>query len=236
MPLITRRNGDNQLSEAFRHRQPAPATPLSTPPAVGLPGHDRCSWLLAPIEETLTRRRSARVFAASPVPRSHILGAIAAARDAEEAVWPPGKHGGIGLDVLIAAFNIDGLARGLYSTNEANPEPLSPDSACLDILRKQYADAPALLLMCADLNHAFREAGPAGYPAALIRAGTAGYAAWLWSVSIGLAGCIYGSASHHASGAGRQRQANLRHLFTVAIGAPADAASPRAEVGSEPLP
>jgi hypothetical protein len=235
MPVITKQNVAKQLSEAFRHREPTLARPHSALVA-DFRVHERCTWPGRPIEDVLTQRRSVRAFASSAITRSDVLGAIGAARDAEEAVWPPGRHGDIGLRMLIAAFNVDGLAKGLYGTREVSTEPLSLDSAHVDILRKQYADAPVLILICADVNRACRDAGQAGYPAALIRAGTAGYAAWLWSISAGLAGSVYGGASQHASAAGRQGDANLRHLFTVAIGMPAGAVSPRAEDAPGSLP
>jgi hypothetical protein len=231
MPVIAGRNVDRQLSEVLRQREPALARPLRGP-AAGLRAHEGRAWLSGPVEEVLTQRSSVRAFASSALARSDVLGAAGAARDAEETVWPPGQHGAMGLDVLVAACNVDGLAKGVYSTRDAGPEPLSLGSAYPDILREQYADAPALLLICADVNLACQDAGPAGYPAALVRAGTAGYAAWLWSISAGLAGSVYGGASQQVSGAGRQRDAVLRHLFTVAIGAPAGAVGPGA--GDDP--
>lgn len=236
MPVIDMQNTSKQLSEAFQHRNRIPANLLRAAVSADFRVHDRCTWLPGPIEHSLTRRRSVRVFAASALSRAHVLGAVAAAHEAEEAVWPPGQHGGVGLDVLIAAFNIEGMAKGLYAIYEANAELLSEDSACLGILRERYADAPVLMLVCADLNQTCRDAGPAGYQAALIRAGTLGYAAWLWSISMGLTGCVYGAASHHASGVGRTRNANLRHLFTVAIGMPAGSVSPRTKGGAGSLP
>jgi nitroreductase len=206
--------------EAFRDRQPAFAAPPPGPMAAGsrAPGRRVTDGLT---DDVLARRGSVREFATSMVPRGQILAAVAAAHDADAAVWPSGRHGAIDLEILIAASGIDGLARGLYAARETGTELLSPDPAELDTLRKQYTDAPALLLICANLNHACRAAGPAGYPAALVRAGAAGYAAWLWAISVGLAGCVYGGASHEASGAARQRDVNLRHLFTVALGMPA---------------
>lgn len=235
MPVIAGQNVAKQLSEAFRHREPELALPVSAPLA-DFRVHEGCTWLGGPIEDVLTQRRSIRAFAPSAIGRSEVLGAIGAARDAEEAVWPPGRHGAMGLAVLIAAFNVDGLAKGLYGTREASCEPLSLDAAHLDTLREQYVDAPVLLLICADLNQACRDARQAGYPAALIRAGTAGYAAWLWSISAGLAGSVYGGASQHASAAWRPQDANLRHLFTVAIGVPVGAVSPHPGNGPGALP
>jgi nitroreductase len=221
MPVIAGQNTTRLLSEALRHRQSPVAGPLSTP-ETGPRGHEHCAWLPEPTEGILARRRAVREFASSAITRSDVLGAIGAARTAEKAVWPPGKHGVLGLDLLIAAFNVDELGRGLYSTRDDSTEPLGPDSGYLEVIREQYDAAPALLLICADVNQACRDAGPSGYAATLVRAGTVGYAAWLWSISAGLAGCVYGGASQCASGAARQLDANLRHLFTVAIGVPAD--------------
>jgi hypothetical protein len=225
MPVIIEQNVAKQLSEAFRHREPTQVRPLSAR-AADVRVHEHCAWPSGPVEEVLTQRSSVRAFASTAIARSDVLDAVGAARDAEQAVWPPGKHGAAGLDVLVAAFNVDGLAEGLYSTCDASKEPLSLGSAYMDIFREQYADAPVLLLICADMNQACGDAGQAGYPAALVRAGTAGYAAWLWSISAGLAGSVYGGVSRHASGAGRQRDANLWHLFTVAIGMPDSGSAP----------
>lgn len=228
MPIITGQNLSRQLSEALRQRASMPAGPLD-PPVPDLGEHERCRWLEKPVGDVLTERRSVRAFASLAITRADVLGAIGAAWDADEAVWPHGRHGDIGLVMLIAAFDVAGLAKGLYRADGASAELARLDSAYLDLLGKQYADAPALLLICADLNKACRDAGHAGYPAALTRAGTAGYAAWLWSISAGLAGSVYGGASQHASAAGRQWNPSLRHLFTVAIGHPASAVGLRAE-------
>jgi hypothetical protein len=232
MPLITESDVSRQLPGAFQDRKPASA---SGPVAAGFLAHERCGWLPWSIEESLKRRQSVRAFAPSAVPRSQVLGAIAAARAAADAVWPPGRHGGVGLEMLAAAISVDGLAPGLYAAREAGAKLLTPDSALLDLLRAQYADAPVLILICGDLNQACRSAGQAGYPAALTLAGTAGYAAWLWAISAGLAGCLYGGASQHARGAWRELDPNLRHLFTVSIGIPAEA-SPHVEHESETQP
>ncbi len=209
-----------QLWEAFGDRRPTWTAGPATPAATGVPGNDSRPWLTEPIEDCLRRRRSTRQFEAAAVPWSQVLGAITAAHCAGAAVWLPDRHGGIGLDFLLAAFDVAELNPGIYATDGAGTELLSSDRVLLDVLREQYLAAPALLLVCADLNQACRDAGPAGYPAALIRAGTAGYAAWLWSISAGLVGCLLGGASHYASSVARLKNQNLRHLFTVAIGLP----------------
>jgi len=181
------------------------------------------SWLPGPIEDALARRRSVRVFAPDAVSSSLVKAIVTAAYDAEAATWPPRWHGAATLAILVAAYRVDGMARGLYAPSiEPGRQPLGADDAWLQALPAMYADAPALLLICADLNGACREAGAAGYPATLVRAGTLGYAAWLWALSSGLAGSVYAGPSPGVTGAARQLDANLRHLFTVAVGVPAD--------------
>jgi nitroreductase len=212
--MITVGGTSRRLGTALRDRRPVCA-------------EDGPRWLPGSVEETLLRRRSVREFSADPLPVSRVRAAIAAARDAEAAAWPARSHGAVTFEILVAAFRVDGLPRGLFAIRDSCPAELAgPQSIWLDSLRGQYADAPALLLICADLNHACRVAGPAGYSSTLVRAGTIGYAAWLWAISAGLAGSVYGVASHEVTGAARRLDANYRHLFTVAFGAPAPPGRP----------
>jgi nitroreductase len=220
-----RRLDEDPAGSAERPRQWAPArddTPALRPPGLSsLPG---------PIEDVLIRRRSVRSFAPDPVPASFVRDAVTAARDAEAATWPAGPHGLVTFTVLVAAYRVSGTARGLYAPGaEAGARPLRSAGACLDALPALYTDAPVLLLICADLNEACRTAGASGYPSALVRAGTMGYAAWLWALSAGLAGSVYAPASHQVTAVARQLDVNLRHLFTVALGAPARPAGSRGD-------
>ncbi len=208
MPMITVAGPSEWLGEALAERR--------------MPGHDSAGWLPGPVEGMLLRRSSVREFSADPLPAAHVRAAAAAGQDAEAATWPAGQHGPAAFAILIAAFHLDGLDRGLYPAHGSQPLA-DPGSGWLDALRQQYADAPALLLICGDLNRACRSAGPAGYPSMLVRAGTIGYGAWLWALSAGLSASVYGSASHQVTGAARRLDVNLRHLFTVAVGMPAAA-------------
>jgi nitroreductase len=183
---------------------------------------DGRAWLPGSVDEILLRRRSVREFASGPLPVSQLQAAATAARNAEAATWPARSHGTSAFEILVAAFRVDGLPKGMFVIRDAGQTRLAgPGAARLDSLRGQYADAPALLLICADLNQACRAAGAAGYPSTLVRAGTMGYAAWLWAISAGLAGSVYGAPSHRVTEVARQLDTNLRHLFTVAIGTPA---------------
>jgi hypothetical protein len=135
MPMITVGGTTQRLGAALRDRG-------------HLPGDDGLGWLPGSIEETLLCRRSVREFSADPLPVSRVHAAMAAARDAEAAAWPPRLHGAPTFEVLIAAFRVDGLPRGLFAIRDSCPVELAgPGSTWLDSLRGQYADAPALLLI-----------------------------------------------------------------------------------------
>ena len=178
----------------------APAVPVvpgdgAAPAVPAAPGG--CEWLPGPAGQAMARRQAVRDFADSPVPAAQVLAIIAAARGADASLWPPRSHSAGTFEILVAAFGVGGMPRGLYpagagfGTRMAQVEP-----GWLDSLRDQYADAPVLLLICADLNGACRAAGPAGYPSMLVRAGTLGYAAWLAGIAGGLAGWY--TAAHPA--------------------------------------
>ena len=221
MPVISRPATNEQMWQALQMRRPAgPSAGGGTGDAWPRPCPDRLAWLPGPIQDTLARRHSVRGFAAEPVPAATVRAATAAAHAAEAAIWPPGQHGRSGFRFLAAAFSVSGLATGLYACARPDGELHRVDFAGLDMLREQYAPAPVLLLVCGNLNQACRTAGASGYASMLVRAGTAGYGAWLWAIANGLAGTVFGGASHQVSGAARQVDADLCHLFTVAIGRP----------------
>jgi hypothetical protein len=218
MPIIPVTEANKRLNDMLRDRRAAYL-------------HDTTAWLPGCLDDILIRRHSVREFSVDPLPQSCVNAAVLAAFDAEAATWPARMHGTLAFEILVAAFRVDGTAAGLYAFRDFRSERdavLAGSTATwFDALRSQYADAPVLLLVCGNLNQACQDTGPAGYPSMLVRSGTIGYAAWLWAVSAGLAGSVYGGASHRVTGAARQLDPNLRHLFTVALGKPALPDAPR---------
>jgi hypothetical protein len=172
----------------------------------------------------MCHRDSVREFSAAPLTIATIRQVVSAARAGEAAAWPVRSHGAAQFEVLVAALNVKGLAGGLY-TSTLSQELAGREAIWLTTLREQYADAPTLLLICGNLSRACDAAGASGYASMLVRAGTLGYAAWLWALSAGLRCSVYGSASHRVTSAARLLDPHLRHLFTVAIGYPATARS-----------
>jgi hypothetical protein len=216
MPLLTEGEPARRVAELLMQRG---AAATASAESVGNPADGVC-WLGGPLREALTRRRSVRDFAADPLPCGHLRAIIADARAATAATWPGTRHGDTALTVMVAADRVTGLAEGVHAAGPGQWLPLAkPGRALLGSLAVEYADAPALLLVCGDLAQISRVGG--GYGDLLVRAGTLGYAAWLRAISLGLGGSIYGGTSPQVTAVARQAGAGLQHVFTVAIGHPA---------------
>jgi len=207
---------------------PARAARASVPPsaAAGPPPapHDVAHFMS--LEEALHRRRSVRTFTAEPVSAAELDLIVRSGLAAERTGWPPGRHPAMGVTIAVAAYAVSGIEPGLYL-----PEPTSGafsarprDEGLLAGLSAQYTIAPVLLLVCGNLTQACAAFGQRGYPQLLVRAGAAGYGAWLAAVAAGLSGCAYGRTNHRVTVAVRQHGVpqrgggSLRHLFTVAVG------------------
>jgi SagB-type dehydrogenase family enzyme len=178
---------------------------------------------LMPLEEALRRRRSVRTFGTEEVSRSDVDFIIRSGLAAERTQQAPGTHPDLDVTIATAAFNVGGLEPGLYLAAAAAGTVCGrgPGADWLAGLQAQYADAPALLLVCGNLARACAAVGPRGYPQLLVRAGAAGYGAWLAAVCVGLAGRAFGGSNHRVTAAmSRHGSEPLRHLFTVAIGHP----------------
>ncbi|WP_369192350.1 hypothetical protein [Streptomyces sp. R08] len=141
---------------------------------------------------------------------------------AERRQWPYEIHGDMGITIAVAAYRVDGLVPGLHlyeNVGDGDPQLTVDDADWLGLLRAKYADAPALLLVCGDLDAACAVHGAAGYPHVLTRCGHAGYAALLSAVSFGLAAAPFGfTVPWPRTVRGLCGEANRNHLFTVALG------------------
>jgi hypothetical protein len=200
----------------------ADASPSASPSAEAPPE----AVHLMSLEEALRRRRSVRTFTAEPVSGPELDLIIGSGLAAERTGWPSGSHPAMGVTIAVAAYAVGGLEPGLYlpepGTGRLSALPL--DEGSLTGWPAQYAVAPVLLFVCGSLTQACAAFGQRGYPRLLVRAGAAGYGAWLAAVGAGLSGCAYGGSNHRVAAAVRRPSAarrgcgSLRHLFTVAVG------------------
>ena len=209
------------LTPARAARASMPPSPPADPPPAP---HDVAPFMS--LEAVLHRRRSVRTLSAEPVSAAELDLIVRSGLAAERTGWPPGRHPAMGVTIAVAACAVSGMEPGLYL-----PEPtsgafaaLSQDEGLLAGLAAQYTVAPVLLFVCGNLTRACAAFGQRGYPQLLVRAGAAGYGAWLAAVAAGLSGCAYGRTNHRVSVAVRRHGVpqhgggSLRHLFTVAVG------------------
>jgi hypothetical protein len=178
---------------------------------------------LPSLARALPERRSVRQFASGPVPSRLLEFACQTGLQVERAGWPAVVHGECGIGIGVAAWDVTGLPRGIYRYLPAERRfvPVTGPEI-LGGLRSAYAPAPALLLVYGSLDKAREHNTANGYQRLLVRAGALGYAAQLAALSTGLWGCPFGSASSSVTRSLHTGQQRLHHLFTVAVGWPAD--------------
>jgi hypothetical protein len=225
MPLIAESAALRELSAATRRDasmptgRPAPAAAASPPPVC--PG----------LDQVLADRRSVRQFANRPIPAALLADAYRNAMSVERAYWSPEGHGDARLGLAVGAGHVDGLVKGIHTFSAATGEFNDlAGPALVDKLRLEYADSPALVLVYADRDRDLPV--PSSYQNTLVRAGALGYAVLLNAMAAGLCGCLFGRAMSEVSIAVRVGEARpALHLFTLAIGWPAEAGSAQQETG-----
>jgi hypothetical protein len=209
------------MAETFRARARARASADAAVPVDRTDPADDAHWLPGQLDAILDARKTVRSFASTPIERSVLDGSVNAARTALARACPAGRPDHQAFQLLVAAFRVQGMAPGLYSLGPLLTEQLlTDDPDWLASAHANYADAPVLVFICADLNAACRRSGPTGYGAELVRAGAFGYAIWLHAISAGVGGHVYGAAWQRVTTAARLVSADLRHVFTVALGLP----------------
>ncbi|WP_169514474.1 nitroreductase family protein [Actinokineospora enzanensis] len=172
------------------------------------------------LAEVLRARRSVRTFAPTELSEDDVHFVLDAAYAADRRMWPATAHGDPGLTLVLAAFAVAGRPTGLYLAEASRGSLVSvPCPPRVPTELRACADAPALILVCGDVDRASTVA-ESGYGALLVRAGALGHAAWLGALARGLAGFPDGASRPAITSALRAVRPGLRHLFTVAIGHP----------------
>lgn len=171
---------------------------------------------------------------AAPPQRDQILtsgqirAVIVASYAAYSRDWPATIHRGSELVILMAAYQVVRFRSGVYPVPFPGTTPLRPlpGDGLLPRLRQQYADAPALLLVCGDVSAACESTGSAGYGSLLVRAGALAQAAAMSAATTGLTASTYGRPCRHTSEATKAAiGGNPRHLVTISLGLPARASA-----------
>jgi hypothetical protein len=187
------------------------ATSVGQRQPLGL-GHD--------IGALLRARRSVREFSADPIGLTQLVRIVGTAYALCDSTWPTPRHDALPIAVVAAARGVLGVEPGLLRVGPGGCDPMCALNAQLArTLTRDYADAPVILLLCAD-PHGLSHGG--GYGSVLVRVGGTGYALWLAAIADGLQASVYGRSSNDVTRIARQIHPRLRHLFTLAVGREAD--------------
>lgn len=149
-----------------------------------------------PLDALLRGRTSQRVYGPEPVPVEALAAVVEQAAHFDRSAWPD-HEAGAGLEFLVAARNVAGLnpALYLYSEDRGDFTPLAelPDGAAAAdlVLQLEFADAPAIVLVCGPLAASLGRHGEHGHRLLLGRAGAAAHTAWLTALDRGLVGSIF---------------------------------------------
>ncbi len=167
----------------------------------GLDSPDRVQITAAPsprtpLEQLQRERLSERFYADRPVAAEVIAGLVAAAGGFDEAAWPD-REAGAGLQFLVAARAVTGLRPAIHLADPRSGRftaigelPIGAAAADL-VLQLEFAQAPAILMVCGPLASSLDRHGEHGHRLLLSRAGAAAYAGWLTALDHGLAGSIF---------------------------------------------
>jgi nitroreductase len=219
MPLIAEHAAMRELCAPSRRESRKPTARAGPPKSESTP------VVRSAPDKILADRRSVRQFAGRPVPAALLADACQNAMRIERAYWPAEVHGDAGLRLAVATARVDGLATGVHTFSVATAEfGYLADAALVGELQQEYANAPALVLVCAE-HVRDRDVLPrSSYQSMVVRAGTLGYAVLLNAMAAGLCGCPFGRAMSQVPSTLSARYARpVHHLFTIAIGWPTEA-------------
>jgi hypothetical protein len=163
-------------------------------------------------------KRPALRFPPDPIPLAPVAKAVYDALAAERAIWPAEERDSIRIEILLLAGRVQGLEAGVYhAAGDGFAVAIAGQQHQLTWLRSSYGNAPAVLLVCGDLDAAL-SAGGLGYRSLLQRAGLLGHAMWLSAQAAGLTGSMSGRPHSQATALARQICGGLHHLLTVTLG------------------
>jgi hypothetical protein len=181
----------------------------------------------AALGDVLPQRSSTRDYATTPLPSADLSAIFAEADLMDARGWPDERAAGVDLGLYCAAWRVSGVDTGLYrylpqrcGLVRVASLPDGPQAEEL-VLQREFAHAPALLVITGNLAGALARHGSHGHRLLLTRAGAAGHAAWLASLRLHLVGTVFAGLLPHvlrerAGADGYHRAA----LFAFAVGHP----------------
>jgi nitroreductase len=149
------------------------------------------------LEESLRRRTAIRAYTRQPVELAQLSAMLTAAEEQDRRNWSSERAAGVELRLVCASWRVAGLDTGLYGFDGGTRSlvrlaALPTGTAAEDIvLQREFAAAPALVLVLGNLAEAVRRHGSHGHRLLLTRAGAAAHAAWLAALSVGLDGTVF---------------------------------------------
>jgi len=199
MSILPQLMADTRLDAEKAARPPLPVPaglrraphdgPLTTLPAPAAPR--------AALHDVLPERTAIRDYARTPLSGADLSALFAAADRMDARGWPADRAAGVDLELYCAAWRVTGVDIGLYRYRPGRSELCRvsslPDGREAEdlVMQREFAEAPALLLITGNLAAAVARHGSHGHRLLLTRAGAAGHAAWLAALRLGLAGTVF---------------------------------------------
>ena len=134
--------------------------------------------------------------------------------------WTLENEAGNPLDFYLVAWRVKDLEPNVYRYDPVKHVLLEVGAAPQEkaqretlFLQTEFAEAPLIILIAGNLAAACARHGSWGHRQLLLRAGSAGQALWLASVSMGLVGTVFagfiGSAAREMAGVDGYKKASL---------------------------
>ena len=160
------------------------------------------------LDEVLAGRTSVRTYTDDPVSPVQLSTVLGYAHRWDAAEWQGGECVDEALRFTVLANNVEGLEPGVYVYEPVARElislrgALSADESADLFVQPEFADAPVIVWISANLAAACARNGSFGHRRLLIRAGAAGHRLWMASLALGMAGCLVagvipGAAKRH---------------------------------------
>jgi SagB-type dehydrogenase family enzyme len=149
-----------------------------------------------PVGRILAHRTTVRNYTDAPVTLDQLGTMLHYAQHGDAGDWPEEQREGNLLSFQVLAWRVQGLPPGVYAYDPPShtlrltaPAP-SPENAIELLVQSEYAAAPVLVWIAANLAAACARHGAFGHRQLLLRAGSAGHRLWMAALGMGLSGSL----------------------------------------------